>query len=203
MKTLKLTIIGIMILLTSIVKAQVSVNINIGSPPPWGPIGYTDVHYYYLPDVEAYYDIQSSMFIYYVGGSWIHRSFLPSYYRNYDLYSGYKVVMTDYRGNTPYIYFKDHKKKYAKGYKGKEQKTISPKPGKGKTDKQGGTNKQGSSNKQGATNKQSGTNKSASSNKPGNQNSSKKDGQGNKNNKSSGSDKNKQSKNGQGGGKKK
>lgn len=131
MKTLKLIVIGIVVLLTGVAKAQVSVNINIGSPPQWGPVGYTEVRYYYLPDVEAYYDIQSSMFIYYGGGVWIHRSTLPEQYRAYDLYGGYKVVMTDYRGEEPYTNFHEYKRKYARGYHGGSQRTIGEKPEKG------------------------------------------------------------------------
>jgi len=124
MKNLKLILIGFILFFASAVQSQVAVNVNIGTPPPWGPVGYNEVRYYYLPDVEAYYDIQSSMFIYYYGGAWIHRSYLPVQYRSYDLFGGYKVVMTDYYGNTPYIHFKNHKMKYAKGYHGKMQKTI-------------------------------------------------------------------------------
>jgi hypothetical protein len=117
--------------LATAVQAQVTVNINIGTPPPWGPVGYTEVRYYYLPDVEAYYDIQASMFIYYVGGTWVHRDYLPKRYRSYDLYGGYKVVMTDYRGDAPYTYFNEHKTKYSKGYHGQSQKTIGERPGEG------------------------------------------------------------------------
>ncbi len=131
MKTLKMIIIGIVLFIASAVQAQVIVNVNIGSPPPWGPVGYSDVRYYYLPDVEAYYDIQSSMFIYYSGVAWIHRTYLPTRYRGYDLYGGYKVVMTGYGGDAPYTNFKEYKKKYAKGYHGQAQKTIGEKPGKG------------------------------------------------------------------------
>jgi len=99
----------------SAVQAQVIVNLNNSSPPPWGPAGHNEVRYYYLPDVEAYYDVQSSQFIYYNSrGVWIHRSSLPARYRNYDLYSGYKVVMSDYRGNSPYLHFAEYKTKYAK-----------------------------------------------------------------------------------------
>jgi hypothetical protein len=118
-------------LVSAAAKAQVSVSVNIGSPPQWGPVGYTDVRYYYLPDVEAYYDIQSSMFIYYGNGIWIHNAYLPVRYRYYDLYTGYKVVMVDYRGDSPYINFKEYKVKYKKGYRGPAQKTIGAKPGKG------------------------------------------------------------------------
>jgi hypothetical protein len=131
MKALKI-IIGIMLSIAGSLNAQVSVNVNIGTPPLWGPVGYAEARYYYLPDVEAYYDIQAAMFICYVDGNWVHRTSLPSRYRSYDLYGGYKVVLTDYHGNVPYKDFADHKVKYAKGYKGPAQKTYGEKPGKGK-----------------------------------------------------------------------
>jgi hypothetical protein len=131
MKALKFIVIGLMLFLASTVQAQVVVSANFGSPPPWGPAGYNEVRYYYLPDVEAYYDVKSSKFIYYSGGKWVHRKYLPTQYRSYDLYGGYKVVMTDYRGNTPYTYFTEYKTKYARGYSGQAQKTIGERPGKG------------------------------------------------------------------------
>lgn len=131
MKSLNSFIIGILFVFAIQLQAQVSVNINVGRPPLWGPIGYAEAQYYYLPDVEAYYDIPSSRFIYFERGGWVHRRALPARYRGYDLYNGYKVVMTDYHGKTPYIYFKDHKKNYAKGYHGHAQKTIGQRPGKG------------------------------------------------------------------------
>lgn len=122
----------VILLLAGTIKAQVTVNINVGTPPPWGPVGYTEVRYYYLPAVEAYYDVHTAMFIYYSRGAWLHRHELPGRYRNYDLYHGYKMVMHDYRGDTPYIHFKEHKVKYNKSYKSSPQRTIGEKPGNGK-----------------------------------------------------------------------
>jgi len=129
MKLIKFILTGIILFFSGILQGQVAVNVNIGTPPPWGPSGYSNVRYYYLPDVEAYYDVQSSRFIYYNGVTWVRRTYLPKHYRSYDLYDGYKVVMTDYRGNTPYIHFADYKIKYAKGYHGQPQKNIGMKPG--------------------------------------------------------------------------
>jgi len=124
MKALKLFVIGMMLVFAGSAMGQISVNVHIGTPPAWGPAGYNSVKYYYLPDVEAYYDVQHSMFIYMVGNSWVHRSYLPVRYKNYDLYGGYKVVMNDYHGNSPYTNFKSYKMKYAKGYRGKSQRNI-------------------------------------------------------------------------------
>ncbi|TDE07219.1 hypothetical protein [Flavobacterium sandaracinum] len=125
MKTLKLIAVAIVFLVsTNTIQAQVAVNVNIGSPPAWGPAGYSNVDYYYLPDVQAYYDIRATQFIYFGGGKWIRSRNLPNQYRNYNLYNGYKVVLNDYRGTRPYSNFKNHKVKYYKGYKGKPQKSI-------------------------------------------------------------------------------
>lgn len=100
--------------------AQVSVNVNIGTQPLWGPVGYDVVEYYYLPDVEAYYYVPRRQFVYLSGGNWIFATSLPARYRTYDLYTGYKVVINDPR---PYVHFTDHKVKYAK-YKGARSKQV-------------------------------------------------------------------------------
>src|SRR4051812_10213899 len=118
MKTLRFIALGILFCLATTVRAQVSVNVNIGAPPAWGPVGYTEAEYYYLPDIESYYDVHSSEFIYYGNGQWVRARRLPVVYRHYDLYNGYKVVLTDYHGREPYAYYKAHKVKYYKGYAG-------------------------------------------------------------------------------------
>lgn len=130
MKTVRKILVGMMLLVAVGMQAQFSMSINFPAPPMWGPVGYTAVRYYYLPDVEAYYDVNTSMFIYFSGSNWVHRNCLPSRYRNYDLYGGYKVVMPDYHGSAPYTHFKEHKMKYRKGdYHGKPQQTIGNRSG--------------------------------------------------------------------------
>ncbi len=131
-------------------QAQVSINVNIGTPPSWGPQGYDDDRYYYLPDIDVYYDVNQSVFIYDNGGKWIREKRLPSRYRQYDLYSGYKVVLTDYRGDAPYTYHTKHRANYPKGYKGQPQKNRGEKPvksvkspGKSKSDNKGKGNNNG------------------------------------------------------------
>ncbi len=124
MKTLKVIMIGIFFFACGLTQAQVSINVNIGTPPSWGPSGYSNVEYYYLPDVQAYYDIRAAQFIYLNRGVWIRSRNLPVHYRNYDLYNGYKVVLKDYHGARPYTFFKNHKTKYYTGYKGNPQKNI-------------------------------------------------------------------------------
>ncbi len=124
MKTLKLIALGIILFASSTIQAQISVNLNIGTAPNWGPVGYAEAEYYYLPDVEAYYDVRATQFIYFGSGRWIRSRYLPNQYRNYDLYGGYKVVLNDYHGSRPYTNFRNHKIKYYRGYHGREQRNI-------------------------------------------------------------------------------
>ncbi|MFO7673353.1 MAG: hypothetical protein R6V74_06585 [Lutibacter sp.] len=149
MKAIKYILLGIGLIFAN--ESQSQITVNIGSPPQWGPSGFSNVRYYYLPDVNSYYDVQTSRFIYYSGNSWVHRKTLPTQYRNYDLYNGYKVVMTDYRGNAPYTFYKQHKIKYAKGYRGAPQKSIGNRPGNGdyKSKANNGNHKSNNGNKKG------------------------------------------------------
>ena len=100
--------------------AQVSVSINIGSQPTWGPVGYDYVDYYYLPDIETYYYVPRHQFVYLSNGKWIFATSLPSRYSYYNLYSGYKVVINEPR---PYLHFTTHRVTYAK-YKGNNGRQV-------------------------------------------------------------------------------
>jgi hypothetical protein len=128
MKTLKIITLGIMVLFASnSMHSQVSINVNLGMQPSWGPVGYSSVNYYYLPDIQSYYDVRNTQFIYLSNGVWIRSSYLPRQYRSYDLNRGYKVVMNDYHGSRPYYNYRYDKVKYYKGYKGHPQKSIGHK----------------------------------------------------------------------------
>jgi len=89
--------------------AQVHVNVNIGVQPVWGPVGYDQADYYYMPDIDAYYNVPQRQFIYLEGGSWIFAANLPYRYHNYDLYRGYKVVMNEPR---PWLHNEVYRQRY-------------------------------------------------------------------------------------------
>ena len=130
MKILKQIIFIFSLTVALTAQSQVKVSVKIGTAPNWGPVGYTDVQYYYLPDIEVYYDINTNMFIYLYNGVWIRRTYLPYRYRNYDLYGGYKVVLNHYHGYYPYGHFRNHRHRYGKGYRGRYQRNIGTRPGK-------------------------------------------------------------------------
>jgi hypothetical protein len=90
--------------------AQFHASINIGVQPAWGPSGYDYAENYYLPDVEAYYCVPRQQFVYFDRGNWVYSSSLPSRCGNYDLYSGYKVVINE---RDPWMHFDRHRVAYA------------------------------------------------------------------------------------------
>ena len=113
-KLVLILLIGTGLLVHQKVDAQVRVNINIGSQPVWGPVGYDYVEYYYLPDIETYYYVPTRKFVYLSNGNWVFSTSLPSRYRSYNLYSGYKVVMNEPR---PYLNFSRDRVTYGR-YRG-------------------------------------------------------------------------------------
>lgn len=121
MKTLHTLLIAIMLIASGSAQAQVSVglNVNIGSPPAWAPPPpvHTEVRYYYLPEIETYYDVRTKHYIYIDNGRWARREYLPVAYRDYNLYRGPKVVVQNYYGGNPYTYHKPYKVKHHKHYK--------------------------------------------------------------------------------------
>ncbi len=138
-------------MLTNIALGQVVV---VGNPPAWGPAGYTEVRYYYIPDVQAYYDISSSRFIYYENDRWIRSASLPTQYRSYDLYRGYKQPLRGYKGNSPHIFYPTYKIKYKPDYRAGQQISIGPKPDHGN---HGSNGSQGSGHNKGFQNHPNGT----------------------------------------------
>ena len=109
MKTLKYFIVCAL-MSTTYSFAQVSVNVNVGTPA-WG-VPVTTERYYYIPDIETYYDIPSREYIYMHNGVWVRSVSVPVIYRNYDFHRGRKIVIHDYNGRAPYAYYNVHRVKY-------------------------------------------------------------------------------------------
>jgi hypothetical protein len=99
-------------------QAQVNVHVNIGMQPQWGPAGYDYAEYYYMPDIDVYYNVPRRQFVYLNGGRWVFAACLPAPYRSYDLYRGYKIVIND---PAPYQRCDYYRRQYGhyRGYDGR------------------------------------------------------------------------------------
>jgi hypothetical protein len=100
--------------------AQISLSINIGSQPEWGPTGYDHADYYYMPDIDTYYDVPAHQYVYLENNTWVRRASLPSRYSNYNVYNGYKVVVNE---PSPWTRATVYRTKYA-NYRGRTGQTI-------------------------------------------------------------------------------
>lgn len=123
-KNMKKIILLIALVLSSalykVANAQVGVTVNIGNQPVWGPTGYDYAEYYYFPDMDVYYHIPDRQFIYFDRGRWISAYSLPSFYRNYDLYRSYKVVINE---PNPFMRNDYWRSRYS-SYRGRPQEII-------------------------------------------------------------------------------
>ena len=102
-------------------QVRVSLNVNIGSQPVWGPVGYSHVEYYYMPDIDVFYNVPSRQYVYQERGTWVFSASLPYRYNYYNINTGYKVVINE---PNPYRNAYMYRTKYA-SYKGNHgQRTI-------------------------------------------------------------------------------
>jgi len=61
--------------------------------PSWAPPYDEGVRYYYLPDIEAYYDLSDQEFVYLDNGQWLFSPLLPPIYSGYDLYNSFVIAL--------------------------------------------------------------------------------------------------------------
>ena len=92
--TYKLVILTFLLqMLTGCVATLISSKRTVYSNPEWAPTYYDGVRYYYMPDIETYYDLSNQDFIYLDGGQWMFSNTLPTIYSEYDLYNGYAIAL--------------------------------------------------------------------------------------------------------------
>jgi hypothetical protein len=98
---------------------RISLGLNIGSQPDWGPTGYDHAEYYYMPDIDAYYDVPNHQYVYFQNNVWVHAGALPPRY-HFDPYNSYKVVVND---RNPWERAATYRAKYA-NYKGRRGQAV-------------------------------------------------------------------------------
>jgi hypothetical protein len=95
-------------------KAGLSINITL---PSWAP-HYENanlVRYYYLPDIECYYDVRNREFIHMEDGHWMFSRSLPSVYRWFDLRDCF-IIALDHRVVEPWRHFRYYVSHYPRYY---------------------------------------------------------------------------------------
>ena len=82
--------------------------------PAWAPPYVDGVRYYYIPDIETYYDLSTQQFVYLNDGQWYFSQDLPSIYAGFDLYDCFTVALDDntYEPWLNYQYYVSHYPRY-------------------------------------------------------------------------------------------
>lgn len=80
-----------------------------------------DVRYYYYPNLQAYFDTETSFYFFYKNGNWLKEQQIPSGYRGYSMLNKRKVAIADYNGESPYLLINEHKKLFPANYSAKRQ----------------------------------------------------------------------------------
>jgi hypothetical protein len=101
-------------------QVHVRLGLNINNQPDWGPVGYDHAEYYYMPDIDAYYDVPNHQYVYNENNVWVHNRVLPQRYGNYDRYHGYKVVVNQ---RNPWEHHDQIRGRYS-NYKGRHDQVV-------------------------------------------------------------------------------
>lgn len=109
-----LLVLSTLIIGSSQAQVRLNVNVNIGQRPPvWGLPGNQAGDFYYFPEIDVYYHIPRSSFVYFDRGRWLYVTDLPRTYRHFDLHRGYKVVIND---PSPFDRHQFYRERYGRNY---------------------------------------------------------------------------------------
>jgi len=84
-------------------RAQVNVNIN---SPAWGPAMAPNTQYYYIPEIDGYYDVPAQQYVLLRDGRWAR-----VVDAGYDPRTFHPVVV-DYVGAQPWVRIQEYRTKY-------------------------------------------------------------------------------------------
>ncbi len=98
--------LGLALATPTAAQAQVSVGVNIG-PPAWGPPVPQGTQYYYIPEIDGYYDIYNGVYIVFDGYQWVPMSYLDGYDPYY-----FHPLPVSYVGAQPWLYINTYRQRY-------------------------------------------------------------------------------------------
>ena len=96
-------------------RAQVGYGVT-GGLPAWGPPVPQGTHYYYIPEIDGYYDLYNGLYIVFDGQQWVA---LP-YLNGYDPAYFHPVPVVSYAGPQPWLYINSYRQRcpqYVVGYR--------------------------------------------------------------------------------------
>jgi len=86
--------------------AQVSINAQFGHPA-WGPAAPAGAQYYYVPEIDGYYDLAARNYLVQRNGRWVPVAAVQGYNP-----TSFHPVVVDYRCRQPWQQYRDHHARY-------------------------------------------------------------------------------------------
>jgi hypothetical protein len=87
-------------------QAQFGVNVQLGHPA-WGPVVPAGTQYYYVPELDGYYDLAAQRYLVQRNGQWLPVAAVPGYNP-----ASFHPVVVNYRGRQPWVQYRDHHARY-------------------------------------------------------------------------------------------
>jgi hypothetical protein len=79
------------------------------------------IRYYYYPNLQAYFDTETTLYIYKSNGEWITSERIPANFRGYSLKNSNYVMIKGYLGDEPYTLLEKHKKDFPADFSSKRR----------------------------------------------------------------------------------
>ncbi len=80
--------------------------------------------YTYYPNLEAYFDTQTHLYIYKVQGLWVSTPTIAANYKGYCLRNGFNVPLEGYVGETPYVLLAKHQLQFPAEFSSKRRPKV-------------------------------------------------------------------------------
>lgn len=95
MRRLILSVAALVLAGSTLAQVSLGERNNMSEQPLWGPVGFDFVEYYYLPEIETYFDVPQQKFYYDVDGRWTRSATPPRTSIDLDIYQLYKAVVNE------------------------------------------------------------------------------------------------------------
>jgi hypothetical protein len=82
----------------------------------------SEIRYYYYPNLQAYFDIQTQLYIVKQNGSWSTSKTIDVNSRGYCLRNGFHVPLKGFVADEPYLNIKQHKLSFPADYSSKQRR---------------------------------------------------------------------------------
>jgi len=124
MKTTLLYLSLALIFASQIAQAQISEDATLESRRE-ATEAFIGIRYYYYPNLEAYYDTRTALYIYKQNGEWIESETIDMNSRGYSMKNSMYVMLKGYLGDNPTELIAEHKKEYPADYSSRRKPPVT------------------------------------------------------------------------------